>query len=73
LILAGGGFKDMSRVAKSSPVMWSNIFKQNKQNFLDALTNFQAELEKCKTMVEKEQWAELEEWMKNATTLHKIL
>ncbi|MDR0579151.1 MAG: prephenate dehydrogenase [Campylobacteraceae bacterium] len=73
LILAGGGFRDMSRVAKSSPVMWSNIFKQNRENFLEAVEIFQAELEKCRIMVENNQWEELEDWMKNATTLHKIL
>jgi prephenate dehydrogenase len=73
LILAGGGFRDMSRVAKSSPVMWSNIFKQNRENFLEAIEIFQIELEKCRDMVEKEEWEELEKWMKNATTLHKIL
>ncbi|MDR3177870.1 MAG: prephenate dehydrogenase [Campylobacteraceae bacterium] len=73
LILAGGGFRDMSRVAKSSPIMWSNIFKQNRENFLEAVKVFQAELEKCRVMVEDKQWEKLEEWMKNATTLHKIL
>jgi prephenate dehydrogenase len=73
LILAGGGFRDMSRVAKSSPVMWSNVFKQNRKNVLDAIKNFQIELEKCRAMVEEQKWNELEEWMKNATTLHKIL
>jgi prephenate dehydrogenase len=73
LILAGGGFRDMSRVAKSSPIMWSNIFKQNRENFLEAVKVFQTELEKCRAMVENRQWEELEEWMKNATTLHKIL
>jgi prephenate dehydrogenase len=73
LILAGGGFRDMSRVAKSSPIMWSNIFKQNRENFLEAVKIFQAELEKCRAMVENNQWEELEDWMKNATTLHKIL
>jgi prephenate dehydrogenase len=73
LILAGGGFRDMSRVAKSSPVMWSNVFKQNRENVLEAIKNFQIELEKCRIMVENKKWDELEEWMKNATTLHKIL
>ncbi|MDR0761582.1 MAG: prephenate dehydrogenase [Campylobacteraceae bacterium] len=73
LILAGGGFRDMSRVAKSSPIMWSNVFKQNRQNVLEAIKNFQIELEKCRVMVEEQKWDELEDWMKNATTLHKIL
>ena len=73
LMLAGGGFRDMSRVAKSSPVMWSNIFKQNRDNFLQSVKNFETELTKCRQMVENEDWEKLEEWMKNATTLHKIL
>ena len=73
LMLAGGGFRDMSRVAKSSPVMWSNIFKQNRKNFLSSVKSFEVELAKCREMVENEEWEKLEEWMKNATTLHKIL
>lgn len=73
LMLAGGGFRDMSRVAKSSPIMWSNIFKQNKKNLLAAIENFETELIKCKEMLKNEEWNGLEEWMKNATTLHEIL
>lgn len=73
LLLAGGGFRDMSRLAKSSPAMWSDIFKQNKKNLLNALDIFQEELDKAKKMVKEDKWEELEEWMANATTLHKIL
>lgn len=73
LMLAGGGFRDMSRVAKSSPIMWGNIFKQNRDNLLESIKNFEIELEKCRVMVENEEWEKLEEWMRSATTLHKIL
>ena len=73
LLLAGGGFRDMSRIAKSSPQMWSDIFKQNKNNLLNSITKFEKELTKAKTMIEEENWEELEAWMSNATTLHKIL
>ena len=45
--LAGGGFKDMSRIAKSSPNMWEDIFRQNKSNVLKAINSFQSELKKC--------------------------
>ncbi len=34
--LAGGGFKSMSRIAKSSPAMWEDIFRQNRDNLLEA-------------------------------------
>ncbi|BCD59744.1 MULTISPECIES: prephenate dehydrogenase [unclassified Nitratiruptor] len=73
LILAAGGFKDMSRLAKSNPAMWSDIFKQNKENLLRSFTTFNEEFSYAKELIEKERWEELEEWMKNATTLHQIL
>lgn len=73
LLLAAGGFKDMSRIAKSSPQMWSDIFKQNKTNLLHSIELFEIELEKSKRMIENEDWSGLEEWMSKATTLHKIL
>lgn len=73
LLLAAGGFKDMSRLAKSSPTMWSDIFKQNKQNLLRSISLFEDELQKSKKLIENDNWEELEGWMADATTLHKIL
>jgi len=71
--LAGGGFKDMSRIAKSSPNMWEDIFRQNKENLLEAIHSFQSELKKCQKMVENEEWQALNDWMREANTLHDIL
>jgi len=71
--LAGGGFKDMGRIAKSSPKMWEDIFRQNKENLLEAVNAFQSELKKCQKMVENEEWENLNKWMKDANTLHDIL
>ena len=71
--LAGGGFRDMSRIAKSSPSMWEDIFRQNKSNVLEAIHTLQSELKKCEKMVEKEEWHALNDWMKDANTLHDIL
>ncbi len=73
LALAGGGFKDMSRIAKSSPKMWRDIFRQNRDNLLKSIDAFDKELKSAKEMVANERWEELEEWMKRATTLHEIL
>jgi len=71
--LAGGGFRDMSRIAKSSPNMWEDIFRQNKSNVLKAIHSFQSELKKCQKMVENEEWDTLNDWMQDANTLHDIL
>ena len=73
IALAGGGFRDMSRIAKSSPRMWEDIFRQNKGNLLTAIDHFNAELQKCRQMVENEEWNELNKWMESANRLHDIL
>jgi len=71
--LAGGGFKDMSRIAKSSPYMWEDIFRQNKANLLESIYSFESELKKCRKMIENEEWDTLNLWMRKANTLHNIL
>lgn len=73
LTLAAGGFKDMSRIAKSSPNMWSDIFKQNKKNLLYSINSFEDELKYAKKMIEDDRYEELKEWMQNATTLHQVI
>ena len=73
IALAGGGFKDMSRIAKSSPAMWTDIFKQNKENLITAIECFKGELQKCEDIVIKEDWDSLYEWIKKANSLHEIL
>ena len=73
LTLAGGGFKDMSRIAKSSPIMWSDIFKQNRKNLLKTLKTFQDELDTMKILIEKGEWDELKKWMSKANSLHNII
>jgi prephenate dehydrogenase len=71
--LAGGGFRDMSRIAKSSPEMWVDVFRQNKTNLLTSLEHFSEELEKCRQMVKDEDWNALNSWMRDANKLHDIL
>lgn len=73
IALAAGGFKDMSRIAKSSPNMWTDIFKQNRKNLLKSIDLFEDHMKKVREMVEKEEYDKLEEWMKKANSLHEIL
>lgn len=44
LSLAGAGFRDFTRIAASSPEMWVDIFRANKQAVLEALTYFEKDL-----------------------------
>ena len=71
--LAAGGFKDMSRLAKSNPHMWKDIFIENKKNLLDSIEAFKSELKKAKELIENDKWDELEEWMRMGNNLHKIM
>lgn len=71
--LAGGSFRGMSRIAKSSPIMWGSIFKQNKDNVLNSIEFFQKELEICKNMIKQNCDDELIAWMQKANTLREIL
>jgi prephenate dehydrogenase len=71
--LAGGGFKSMSRIAKSSATMWEEIFKQNKDNILESIEVFNKEMQLCQKLIEDENWEALHQWMGEANKLHEIL
>ena len=73
LALAAGGFRDMSRIAKSSPHMWGDIFQQNSENLLVTIEGFEKEITYAKMLIKEKKWEDLEAWMHNANTLHKIL
>ena len=71
--LAAGGFKDMSRIAKSSPKMWVDIFKQNKNNILTSIDIFEKQITKLKNMLKNNEYEQIKQWMSKANNLHDIL
>lgn len=72
LNLAAGGFTSMSRLAKSSPTMWRDIFKQNKLEILEAMKVFEKEFKTAQKMLESNDFNALEAWMKDANKLYEI-
>ncbi|RMD45192.1 MAG: prephenate dehydrogenase/arogenate dehydrogenase family protein [Aquificota bacterium] len=50
----GGGFKDFTRIAASSPVIWKDIFLQNKKDVLHTIDEFMKSMKKLKEYIESE-------------------
>ena len=62
----GGGFKDFTRIAASDPVMWRDIFLENKENLLLAIEHYANSLNKLRSMIEKEKEKEILEFLREA-------
>lgn len=73
LALAAGGYRSMSRLAKSSPNMWEDIFRQNRTNLLEAITVFEEELAQLKSAIQDEDWGRVHKEMSDGNKLHDIL
>lgn len=73
LALAAGGFRSMSRLAKSSANMWEDIFRQNKTNLIEAIELFEDELKLLKGYIENEEWEKVHKNLEAGNRLHDIL
>ena len=56
---AGGGFRDFTRIASSSPEMWHDIVRANAGEVLQLLKAQIAQLQQMQQLIEQEQWAAL--------------
>ena len=57
--LAAGGFKDITRIASSSPVMWQQICLKNGRNISQILSGYIRSLEKAKASIDSANEEEL--------------
>lgn len=51
IAFSGGGFKDFTRIAASSPEMWRDIFLSNRKNLVNMISRYQKNLEKLKRYI----------------------
>jgi len=58
---SAGGLRDFTRIAASNPIMWRDIFIQNKANTTKEIEKFIANLEDLKNAIENEDGKKLEE------------
>lgn len=57
----GDSYRDLTRIANINGSLWSQLFLGNKENLLQAIYNFEKELDKIKSCVENEDKETLQE------------
>ena len=64
--LAAGGFKDITRIASSNPVVWEHILLSNPHNITDGLKSFIKELEDMISYIENNNSREIFKFFESA-------
>lgn len=71
--LAGSGFESTVRLAKSSPDMWTPIFKQNRTNVLEVLEEHIKQLQKLHHKLKEEDYEGLYKLIKKSNKIKRII
>ncbi|MDU8885780.1 prephenate dehydrogenase [Yeosuana sp. MJ-SS3] len=71
--MAGSGFASTVRLAKSSPEMWTPIFKQNKVNVIETLDEYINNLRQFKQFMEQDDFEAIYNEMKDTNYIKQIL
>ncbi|MGI9533614.1 MAG: prephenate dehydrogenase [Thermodesulfobacteriota bacterium] len=66
---SGGGLKDYTRIAASSPEMWKTIFMENKDSILESIEKFKKNIEKAESAIKNEDLNELNNILEHAQKL----
>ena len=71
--LAGSGFQSTVRLAKSSPEMWTPIFKQNRSNVLEVLEEHIKQLQHIYDKINQEDYDAVHKWIKKSNKIKRII
>ncbi|GAA4170730.1 MULTISPECIES: prephenate dehydrogenase [Sphingobacterium] len=71
--LAGSGFESTVRLAKSSPDMWTPIFKQNRENVLEVLEEHIKQLQSLHDSIASEDYDKLHKLIKRSNKIKRII
>ncbi len=71
--MAGSGFESTVRLAKSSPAMWTPIFKQNKKQVVKSLEEYIANLSQFKELLESGNYEQIFNEMESTNRIKEIL
>lgn len=71
--MAGSGFESTVRLAKSSPAMWTPIFKQNKKQVVKTLEEYISNLSNFKELLENDDFDAIFNEMQSVNKIKEIL
>ena len=71
--LAAGGFRDITRIASSNPVMWRDITTQNKDKVIHQMDKWMDEMSRLKTLLEENEPASIQEYFQQAKSVRDEL
>lgn len=71
--LAAGGFRDITRIASSNPIMWQDITIQNRQQIQEQLSKWQQEMSRVQEILEVGSDSEIHEFFATAKTFRDDL
>lgn len=71
--LAAGGFRDITRIASSNPIMWRDITMQNRQEISNQLQLWTEEMLRLKHLIEKADQKDIEEYFAQAKQIRDDL
>ncbi len=71
--LASGGFDSTVRLAKSSPDMWTPIFRQNRDNVLDVLDEHINQLSRFRSLLIKKDFDAFYQLIQEANGIRRVL
>ena len=71
--MAGSGFESTVRLAKSSPAMWTPIFKQNRKQVVKTLEEYISNLTQFKDLLVNEDYTAIFEEMESVNRIKEIL
>lgn len=71
--LLGAGFRDFTRIAASDPIMWRDIFLDNKDNILPLIDSYVDELKNLRTLIDEGRTQELQDTLSSYAQIRRAL
>ena len=66
---AAGGFRDFTRIAASDPVMWRDIFLENRHSILEILKRFNQDIALIEKVIKKKDGEKLQKLLKKTRSI----